>query len=303
MACPMAWMSRRSTFAAAALALALALAPGPSVAQPSPAERPCRDLPQFPIPAADTTPVGGPAAVGPPIAVPVIVHFMKTTDARFSSHNNLETVFKPTVITKLLKSTGTRATTVNAFWRQANIRLALHRVEECDYDPLVYEGAAPAQDAVPSPMAGAFGEALFNKVNGAFNFRDVRGLDLYIWMDIMGGLAGYGASHRSSGPQRVGAVWVDTGCRTGLGATRCTRLLAHEIGHFLGLCHSCESALVPSSGLCTVCLPAGETTAPSCAGVPVNRLMRATWDGWRLVAACEIPQARAGATNRINTPP
>jgi len=283
------------TFLVAAMVLVAAILPGTSLAQPGTA-RPCRDL-QFPL---LTPPAGAPAAVGPPIAVPVIVHFMKTTDPRHAANNDLQTIFTRSVVLGLFAPSGAPQQTVNVVWRRANIRLALHRAEECDYDPLAFEIDAPDREEVPSPMAGAFGADLFNKINSAFNFGAVRGLDLYLWMDIKGGLVGYGASHRQTSPRRVGAVWIDKGCWTSLGDSRCAFLVAHEIGHFLGLCHSCDTAMT-ASGPCPVCLPPGTNTAPPCAGAPPNFIMRGTYDGI-LLTPCEIGQARTKAVERINTP-
>jgi hypothetical protein len=280
--------------------LAVALATGHSAAQNPPTERPCHELP-FASPAAEAAqPAPGPASVGPPITMPVIVHFMKTTDPRHADRNDLRTTFTDVVITRLFAPGGPATGTVNGVWQGANIRLVLHRVEECDYDPVAFDIEAPDREEISSPMAGAFGEQLFSRINAAFNFTVVRGLDMYLWMDIRGGLVGYGASHRSTSPPRIGAIWIDKGCLTSLDAVRCTRLVAHEIGHFLGLCHSCETAMT-RSGPCSICLPPGTATPPSCAGLPVNFIMRGTYDG-TLLTDCEIAQARATALDRLNIP-
>lgn len=262
--------------------------------------RPCRDLPRFaPSAPGAHAAVPGPAGVGPRITVPVSVHFMKTTDRRFAGQNDLPQVFGPSVIAGLFAPAGSSPTGVNAIWLQANLQLTLHRVEECDYDPITFEGEAPRRDQIPSPMAGIFGEQLFTKINSAFNLPGARSLDLYLWMDIKGGLTGYGASHRASGPERVGAVWVDRSCVTSLGPARCTRLVAHEIGHFLGLCHSCDTPLTRPGSPCTVCLPGETTPTPSCGETPPDFLMRATYEGTALTE-CEITQARTRADERVN---
>jgi hypothetical protein len=239
-----------------------------------------------------------PITVPPPrdvlITLPVVVHYMKSTDPRHAPVNDLQRVFSESVLVGLFESKTANRVTVNAIWRPAKIRLALHRAEQRDYNPADFEIPSSDKEEIPSPMAGQFGGRLFNRVNGAFNAPDVPGLDLYLWMDIKAGLAGYGASHRQS-DHRIGAAWVDKGCLSTLGR-RCAVLVAHEIGHFLGLCHSCESSLT-DSGTCTVCLPSGTQVAPPC-GQPKNFLMRAFFDGTGLTG-CEVGQARLKAAERL----
>ena len=240
-------------------------------------------------------------AVPPPrdllVTLPVVVHFMKSTDPRHAPANDLQHVFSENVLAGLFDSKTATAVTVNAIWRRAKIRLVLHRAEECDYKPAEFEIDDGAKEEVPSPMAGQFGPRVFNRINTTFNAPDVPAVDLYLWMDIRAGLAGYGASHRRD-PLRVGAVWVDKGCVATLGR-RCPVLVAHEIGHFLGLCHSCESSIT-DSGTCVVCLKPGTQVAPPC-GSPKNFLMRAFYDGTGLTK-CEIDQARRKAAERLNRP-
>jgi hypothetical protein len=279
--------------AVAVAALAVVCAPAPGAAQ----ARSCR-----PLDFASFTPlVPRPVAVPPPadqaITLPVIVHYMKSTERRHLEANDLERKFSERVLAGLFDSSDPGRTTVNAIWRKAKIRLVPYAAEVCDYTPADFDLDRDPKEEIPSPMAGDFGERVFNHITRTFNSRDVAGVDLYLWMDIRAGLVGYGASHRPSGPRRVGAVWIDKGCVTSVGK-RCPVLVAHEIGHFLGLCHSCENSLT-DSGACTVCLPAGATAAPVC-GRPKNLLMRPWWDGTGLTR-CEIGQARLKAAERLNS--
>ena len=265
-------------------------APGVATSQ----ARSCRTLEFSPSAPPLPPPVTVPPPAGITITLPVNVHYMKSTDPRHVHANDLEQVFPERLLVKLFGDSSSGA--VNAIWRQAKIRLSLHRAEACDYDPAAFDVESGAREEIPSPMAGDFGRRVFNKINAAFNSTATPGVDLYLWTDIRAGLVGYGASHRRSAPPRTGGVWVDKGCVETLGA-RCPALVAHEIGHFLGLCHSCENSIT-NSGPCTICLPPGTQTAPVC-GPRENLLMRPWFDGTKLTQ-CEIGQARLKAAERLN---
>jgi len=281
-----------ATVASVVFAIVGVLWPGVAGAQ----TRACR-----PLGFSNVTPfVPVPVAVPPPanvvITLPLVVHYMKSTDPRHAPNHDLQRVFAENVLSELLESKDAKRDTVNSIWRGAKIRVVLHRAEECDYTPADFEIPNADKEQISSPMAGQFGARLFNRINAAFNATDVPGLDLYLWMDIKAGLVGYGASHRKSDPHRIGAAWVDRGCPTNIGR-RCGVLVAHEVGHFLGLCHSCENSLT-DSGICTVCLPEGTPAAPTC-GPPKNLLMRPWFDGIGL-SRCEVEQARLKAAQRLN---
>lgn len=258
--------------------------------------RACRTLPSSPSTVAIPPAGPMPPPPGATITVPVHVHYMKSTEPRHASANDLRRVFPERFIDTLFGDSP--RDTVNVIFRQAKIRLRLYHVEECEYDPAAFDVEIGAREDMPSPMSGDFGRRVFNRVNATFNATAPPGVDVYLWMDVRAGLVGFGASHRRSAPRRVGAVWVDRGCLETLSPARCTVLVAHEIGHFLGLCHSCETAMT-NSGSCAVCLPPGAVTAPAC-GPRENLLMRPWFDGLGLTP-CEIGQARLRAAERVNT--
>jgi Metallo-peptidase family M12B Reprolysin-like len=279
-----------------AVTLALVWMIGLSAGHATAQTRSCRALNFGNLSEFKPVPVAVPPRAHVRLTLPVVVHYMKSTDPRHAPANDLRQVFSEDVLTNLFDAKDSTAVTVNTIWRQAKIRLALHRAEECDYNPADFEIVSGDKELTPSPMAGSFGPRMFNAISRTFNAPDVPGLDLYLWMDIKAGLVGYGASHRAS-DHRIGAAWVDKGCVTTLGP-RCPVLVAHEIGHFLGLCHSCENTFT-DSGTCTVCLPEGTAAAPAC-GDPENFLMRAWFDGTGLTK-CEIGQARRKAAERLNS--
>src|SRR5262245_62902345 len=71
---------------------------------------------------------------------------------------------------------------------------------------------------------------------------------------------------RCPGP---GAVWIDKKCKRG--DHPCARILAHEFGHFLRLCHICVTKTTPPAdrGRCGFCLG-----TPECSNEHLNLLMR-----------------------------
>lgn len=223
---------------------------------------------------------------GQQVVVPVIVRFMKSKDPNFVrdpeerlSTDEVETFFDS-------------RRTINTIWRRANVILAVHRIERCRYaaDDLGFDPGFK----IPSPMANDW-EAFF-RVNDLYNFGDF-GLDVYIWWGIKFGMA-FAAPHRVNGRERKGAVWFGSDCLMGQTRVQCETLIAHEAGHFLGLCHVCMFAedAPPSRGpsaLCHTC----QSAVPNCNGpsAPRNRLMRADANGTTLSPAekaCALGKAR-----------
>jgi hypothetical protein len=107
-------------------------------------------------------------------------------------------------------------------------------------------------------------------------------------------------------------VWIDKDC---LGSQNCDLLLAHEIGHFLGLCHACTIGTPIPRVECSRCLPEsmqqsdGTFTLADCDQVRGPRLMRndnllllgsrkVTSDGQEL-STCERKLAKSFAERRI----
>jgi hypothetical protein len=158
-----------------------------------------------------------------------------------------------------------------------------------------YRGEA---DQVPSPSSDL---RLFRAVNGAFGTPHGEALDLFIFWKIEGD-AGYGAPDRATGATAGrGAAWIDTDClATPDAEQRYARLIAHEIGHVLRLCHACSLALRPEppcahSG-CPNRLDADGRLTPC--RQDNRRLMRADYAGTELVSH-EIVRARAAARERL----
>src|SRR5262245_57434722 len=103
-----------------AVALAVcapAATPGASAEAGAPGATSCTERAQY-VPTASAT----------EIVVPVTVHLMKYRHDKFP-HNDIEGTFAVVWIEQLLDTAGP----VNAIWRQAKIRLTLHRVEVCEY--------------------------------------------------------------------------------------------------------------------------------------------------------------------------
>ena len=231
------------------------------------------------------------------IVLPVIVHHMKST----KHSNKIWNVFTERIVTAYFRGEGT----IRTIWRPAGVQLFLHRIERCQYDPVTMTGQSRNQpEELPDPTAGADGPTMFRRVGDFYNYDRVRGLDLYLWWEIGGRFIGYARPYElSDGTRTTGGVWVDRQCvQSEEAAPKCERLIAHEIGHFLGLCHRCRvtgDAATP----CTACVG---HRIPDCSSRRAEPLfiMRSRFDGTKL-DGCEIERATAQARDRIkgNTRP
>jgi hypothetical protein len=285
----------------AVVAVSLLAAPGAVWA-----DRPCDPMPVagFTTPATPPAPPERPGPGLTPVSLPVVVHYMRIT----GSGNEVETRFRPETLIELFGESGT----INAIWRQAGVRLYLHRFERCAFRFADFGLDENANGEIDSPARSAEGKERFRRINERFNAPDVRGVDLYVWSGINQN-SGYGDRWLDTGKLRAGAAWVDTDCLEDRHVA-CDLLLAHEIGHFLGLCHSCMVGEPLPRVPCTRCLPAsmrkpnGSYTLKSCSDVP-TRIMRSdnlktllphTVNGTEL-NDCERRLANSFASKRLTT--
>lgn len=224
------------------------------------------------------------------VSIPVVAHLMKSRDD-FYQDNNVEDTFPMSRVESLLAPSAT----LNTIWRQAGVFFFLHRVERCsylleDFRPNVPAGAL---ETVPSPAADCL--ALFNKINRGYNFPATPSLDLYVWWNVgVAGLMGYGAPHkRMAAARQDGAIWLDKACvdPSVNPFEDCGHTLAHEGGHFLGLCHRCLTAPTPvTCGFCA--------KLPDCGANDDGFLMRDDARGQRIPVS-EIRLARSKALERF----
>jgi hypothetical protein len=217
------------------------------------------------------------------IVVPVVAHRMKSRqhadDVKQAFSNAPSAAHRPEVLFNLANDTLEKS--VNAVWAPAGILFYLHRLEDCEYSlddfpvqppPATAPPATTRDEVTPWPMADC--QTRFRHINSTYNDPDVKGLDAYLWARLEGDVLGYAGRHKSDWPSPgPGAVWIDRKCAGGGAIERsCERVLAHEIGHFLRLCHICVTKTTPPEdrGRCGFCA----VGTPECSKEHLSLLMR-----------------------------
>lgn len=237
------------------------------------------------------------AVLVPRIVVPLTAHFMTQRGGALDP----QVIMPIDALTAMFAPAGD----FNRIWERAGLLFVVARSEACTYSvrDFLPERSEPEPDGVPAP--GGDCRALFRRINAVYDSPiDPRvpadggpayGADLYLWIkvgwDDSSKLFGYGVQHRADGPNHgLGALWVNA-ARCRVEGPGCGSRLAHEIGHFLGLCHSCftEVTLPSERGACGFC-----TSVPACTAGQRDLLMRDDAAGEQLTTG-EVGQARQKA--------
>jgi hypothetical protein len=182
-------------------------------------------------------------------------------------------------------------------WMAGDIRLVLADVRDQTY-ALRDWGYRDEHEQVPSPTSDL---RLFRALNAAYGTPQLSVLDLFIFWKIEGD-AGYGAPDRADGPTPGrGAAWIDTDCLAVVDADATyARLVAHEIGHVLRLCHACALPARPETPCADPACPnplIDDGRLAPCRR-ECRRLMRADYAGTEL-RPWEIARARASVRGRL----
>jgi len=244
--------------------LPAASTPIKGIAQPLPALEDARPMPPVGNPAvASTAEAAGPAQLLTATcrdlesassldadAVPVVVTYMVSNRL---PRDDVSTVFTLDRMRKGFKPAGE----FNRIWGPKGITFALAKIRACQF---TLDASVNESIGIPDPDTGNFFQTLFIPTLKAYNTRtlqiggervDFHGLDLYLWQK-MRGYPGYGVrprfglseekSQRPDEPRegRAGGIWMDSRCTKLDNMDTCAGYFAHEVGHFLGLCHCCR---------------------------------------------------------------
>jgi len=174
--------------------------------------------------------------------LPVVVHVLQHRDLPEDDVLDGRKAFSLEAIKGYFESGGT----FNKIWSEQHtgLRFTLARVERCRYR-IPHTLAPNPDDQHDIPQPGGAGLDWINRAMDHFNAKTYSvddaakpfpGLDVYLVWSLRNA-SGYGARFARAGDGKRGSIWVDKEC---LGDTNhCDREFAHEVGHFLGLCHIC----------------------------------------------------------------
>ena len=282
---------------AGALGVMLVAAPWTARGQTAPVPAPgCQIL--------DGTFAAMPAPSGT-VVVPVIIHYMALdlssvpAGAHFDADDNhvaevlepanrnaLEALFAPPDPGAALKRQN-----VNHVWDPYGVRLAVVRTERC-----AFTWADVGKVPVPAPKPTDL--VLLRKLARRFNTPGFQGVDVYQWPKIGSSIGGYGSTPRADGAfPGPGALWfhVPTLSDTEVGEPPNPRsvvlTMAHEVGHFFTLTHTCSFRRT------------NEPELPDCPDPGTSgMLMSAFADGIGL-SDCERRKAHQGVTKVLQGTP
>jgi hypothetical protein len=288
-------MRRLATLTLLAGLVALPAVPRPALGQPSALPAPaagCRALDRT-LPALSAAPGT--------LVVPVIIHFMVLDldsvprEVSFNADANhvAEVLTTAPEMEKLFAAPAPgvlrKHQNVNHVWAPFKIHFALARAERCDF---TWEDVSK----VPVPGPALTDLTRFRALARRFNTPGFKGLNVYQWPKIAGGAGAYGFTPRADGAfPGPGAVWfhvpslVDSDPGPPPNPRPTVLLLAHEIGHFFTLKHTCTFSREPGFPDCP---PPGSS----------GELMSAFADGTGL-SECERRKARQGATKVMQGTP
>jgi len=145
---------------------------------------------------------------------------------------------------------------VNQIWWQYGIQLTLLGVEDCTYLPGVLRPDGLVRDSMPTPQTSTpWRSQLFRSINRLFTEETPNVLHVFLWWSVAeGDIDGLNAvtlneetnnrvwGYSRSAARGGAAVWVGAhGCLTPQEdldyQKRCSKVVAHEVGHALGLQH------------------------------------------------------------------
>ena len=220
------------------------------------------------------------------LELPVTIRYMRGAGCDV----DVRELLPPTVLGAMLED-------ASVLWSLGGIRLVPGEVHAHTY-ALRDWGYRDEHEQVPSPSSDL---RLFRALNAAYGTPQIRAVDLFVFWKIEGD-AGYGAPDRADGPTAGrGAAWIDTDCLAVADrAERYARLIAHEIGHVLRLCHACSLGARPEPPCANAACPNPVTDDGRLAPCrhDSRRLMRADYAGTELVPY-EIARARAAVRERL----
>ena len=174
--------------------------------------------------------------------IPVVVHALQHRDFPDDDILDAQKAFSLETIKGYFEPGGE----FNKIWsaNDTGLRFTLVRVERCRYR-IPHTLAPHPVDQHDIPQPSGRGRDWIHRATDRFNAKTYSmggatkpfaGLDVYLVWSLRNA-SGYGARFKRAGDGKRGAIWVDREC---LGdGNHCDRQFAHEVGHFLSLCHIC----------------------------------------------------------------